>query len=104
MVENYIGKTQNISGTSIKITVVDQKGDKIIIELDDGRYFKSTIENWDRGFKCLNNLAPSYKELIGKKNKNKDGREMEIYEIRDLWKPRKRTKNKCIIPRCWIYC
>lgn len=91
--ENYIGKTQIVSGTSIKLTVIDQKDDKLIIELDDGRYFKSTIVNWDKGFDKLNNLASSYKDLIGKKGISKDGREMEIYEIRDLWKPRKRIKN-----------
>ena len=91
--ENYIGKTQIVSGTSIKLTVIDQKDDKLIIELDDGRYFKSTIVNWNKGFDKLNNLASSYKDLIGKKSINKDGREMEIYEIRDLWKPRKRIKN-----------
>lgn len=91
--ENYIGKTQIVSGTSIELTVIDQKDDKLIIELDDGRYFKSTIVNWDKGFDKLNNLASSYKDLIGKKGINKDGREMEICEIRDLWKPRKRIKN-----------
>lgn len=91
--ENYIGKSQVVSGTSIRLTVTDQKENRLIIELDDGRYFKSTIKNWEKGFKCLNNLAPSYKELIGKRNKNKDGREMEICGVRDLWKPRQRIKN-----------
>lgn len=96
--ENYIGKSQVVSGTSIRLTVTDQKENRLIIELDDGKYFKSTIENWDKGFKCLNNLAPSYKELIGKKNKNRDGREMEICGVRDLWTPRERIKDKCTFP------
>ena len=91
--ENYVGRTQIVKGTSTNLTVIDQKNDKLIIELDDGRYFKSTTVNWDKGFDKLNNLAPSYKDLIGKKGINKDGREMEIYEIRDLWKPRERIKN-----------
>lgn len=91
--ENYVGRTQIVKGTSTNLTVIDQKNDKLIIELDDGRYFKSTIVNWNKGFDKLNNLASSYKDLIGKKSINKDGREMEIYEIRDLWKPRKRIKN-----------
>lgn len=91
--ESYIGRTQIVKGTSTKLTVIDQKNDKLIIELDDGRYFKSTIVNWNKGFDKLNNLAPSYKDLIGKKGINKDGREMEVYEIRDLWKPRERIKN-----------
>ena len=91
--ESYIGRTQIVKGTSTKLTVIDQKNDKLIIELDDGRYFKSTTVNWDKGFDKLNNLAPSYKNLIGKKGINKDGREMEVYEIRDLWKPRERIKN-----------
>ena len=91
--KNYIGKTQIVSGTSIKLTVIDQKDDKLIIELDDGRYFKSTTINWNKGFEKLNNLSPSYKNLIGKKGINKDGREMEICEVRDLWKPRKKFEN-----------
>ena len=91
--ENYVGRTQIVKWTSTNLTVIDQKNDKLIIELDDGRYFKSTTVNWDKGFDKLNNLAPSYKDLIGKKGINKDGREMEVYEIRDLWKPRERIKN-----------
>lgn len=96
--ENYIGKSQVVSGTSIRLTVTDQKENKLIIELDDGKYFKSTIENWDKGFKCLNNLASSYKDIIGKKNKNRDGREMEICGVRDLWTSRERIKDKCTFP------
>ena len=91
--ENYVGRTQIVKGTSTNLTVIDQKNDKLIIELDDGRYFKSTIVNWNKGFDKLNNLASPYKDLIGKKGINKDGREMEVYEIRDLWKPRERIKN-----------
>lgn len=96
--ENYIGKSQVVSGTSIRLTVTDQKENRLIIELDDGKYFKSTIENWDKGFKCLNNLASSYKDIIGKKNKNRDGREMEICGVRDLWTPREGIKDKCTFP------
>lgn len=93
MAKDLIGEVQHIPLSNEKLTVIDQKDDKLIIELDDGRYFKSTIKNWEKGFKCLNNLAPSYKDLIGRKGVNKDGRKMEIYGIRDLWKPRQRIKN-----------
>ena len=93
MAKDLIGEVQHIPLSNEKLTVIDQKDDKLIIELDDGRYFKSTIKNWEKGFKCLNNLAPSYKDLIVRKGVNKDGRKMEIHGIRDLWKPRQRIKN-----------
>ena len=45
MAKDLIGEVQHIPLSNEKLTVIDQKDDKLIIELDDGRYFKSTIKN-----------------------------------------------------------
>ena len=80
--ENYIGKDQIIPVKNIKLTVVEQKNDKLLIELEDGRYFKSTIENWDKGFTKLNHLS-SPLNIVGETAINKDGRKMEENKEKD---------------------
>ena len=80
--ENYIGKVQIIPVKNIKLTVVEQKNDKLLIELEDGRYFKSTIENWDKGFTKLNHLS-SPLNIVGETATNKDGRKMEVIKVVD---------------------
>lgn len=80
--ENYIGKVQIIPVKNIKLIVVEQKNDKLLIELEDGRYFKSTIENWDKGFTKLNHLSNPL-NIVGEIAINKDGRKMEVIKIVD---------------------
>lgn len=83
--QNYIGQTQNIFGSSIKLTVVEQKENKIIVELDDGRFFRTDIEHWNKGFDKLNNLSESYDKFIGLQGQDKNGNSITICEV-DRWK------------------
>lgn len=89
--DNYIGKTQVIPVRNIKLTVTEQKEDKLIIELDDGRYFRSDIEHWNQGFTKLNNLSEPL-NIIGETAINKDGRKMTIVNVTDRFDIKSRIR------------